>query len=97
MVDYTCPVQVLHSIKDESKLDGLSCRRLIWGVERVFDVVRVLLRPATPEDKNKYQVYLTFYGLEQSGEGKLVLHPKLKPRCVRMIGSKVLFTTKVSH
>ena len=88
-------VQGLHKIKAGSKLDDLSYRKLIWGVERVFDVVRVLLHPATAEEKNKYQVYLMFYGLETSGEGKLALHPKLKPRCVQMIGAKNLFTTKV--
>ena len=88
---------MLHTIKDGKELDFRSCRRLIWSVERVFDVVRVLLHPATAEEKNKYQVYLMFYGLETSGEGKLVLHPKLKPRCVHMIGAKNLFTTKVCN
>ena len=84
-------------IKDGKELDFQSCQRLIWGVERVFDVVRILLHPATAEEKNKYQVYLMFYGLETSGEGRLVLHPKLKSRCMQMIGAKNLFTTKVCN
>jgi hypothetical protein len=37
-------------------------------------------------------VYLAIYGLEKSGEGKLVLHPRLKPRCMTMIASKSLFS-----
>ncbi|KAK7091654.1 hypothetical protein V1264_009311 [Littorina saxatilis] len=87
-------VQMLHRIMSGKDLDLDSYRKLIWGVEKVFDVVRVLMQPATAEDKNRYQTYLTFYGLEKSGEGKLVLHPKLKPRCIRMVGSKQLFANK---
>ena len=42
-----------------------------------------------------HQVYLTFYGLEKSGEGKLAIYPKLRPRCLRMVDKKQLGLTKV--
>ncbi|KAK7480873.1 hypothetical protein BaRGS_00027874 [Batillaria attramentaria] len=87
-------VEVLHKFIAAESMDITSCGRIIYGVERVFDAVQVLLKPTTAEDKNRYQVYLRFYGLEKSGENHLALHPKLKPRCVRMVGNRHLFADK---
>ncbi|KAL8569952.1 hypothetical protein ACOMHN_056384 [Nucella lapillus] len=87
-------VEALRKISANDSLDSKSCGRLILGVEKVFDAVCTLLRPTTAEDKNRYQLFLSYYGLERSGDTDLVFHPKLKPRFLRMLGKRQVFANK---
>ncbi|XP_071113489.1 TPR and ankyrin repeat-containing protein 1-like isoform X1 [Haliotis cracherodii] len=67
---------------DEAFADMMA---VVRGVDALFNVMKALLKPTTTEEKARCQLYLQFYGLHEKDVNTLIVYPKQKPRCVRVI------------
>ncbi|XP_067665651.1 TPR and ankyrin repeat-containing protein 1-like [Haliotis asinina] len=70
------------SLMDEAFAD---MQDVVRGVDSLFNVMKALLKPTSNEEKARCQLYLQFYGLHEKDVNTLIVYPKQKPRCVRII------------